>query len=211
MKYLYITLLFIPLFVNAQQSENDFENQTFKLGIVPQYGIVNGTRLDLDFRLKNPKSWIVFAPQIYIHDQGTLQWDYDRMFGIGLEVQHKIFLVTQMDKRSAYIAYGPVFNYYSIKDNALTPVEFVEDEATYIGITDRVETTSLYKLGANLIIGIQYIVSERFYFDPYIGTGIRFSFDNKTSGLHKMYNEWWGDMGYSGTLIVGGIRFGVIF
>ena len=72
-------------------------------------------------------------------------------------------------------------------------------------------TTHIYKFGGNFIIGAQIVIGQVMYIDPYIGLGIRFSFDDQSKGLHGYYNEWWGDMGYSGTLMVGGVRFGLIF
>ena len=211
MRYILFVILLFPVLTNAQPTEKEIEKRAFKLGVVPQYAIINGARFDLDFRMKKPNHWITVAPQVYIRDQGNLDWDYHSMFGAGIEIQHKIFLTSQAQNRSIYIAYGPVFNFFSVKDNGLTARQFVENGGTYIGLIEDELTTNIYKIGGNLIFGIQYIISERFYIDPYLGTGIRFSFDNRTSGLHGYYNDWWSDMGYSGTLIVGGMRFGVIF
>jgi hypothetical protein len=76
--------------------------------------------------------------------------------------------------------------------------------------------TSIFNLAGfneklNLIFGLYFLIMDNFYLDSDIGNGIRFSFDNQTTGLHDYYNDWWGDMGYSGTLMVGGFRFGVLF
>lgn len=210
MRHLIIFIFFAPLFVFAQ-SETAENQRSFKLGIVPQYAITNGTRIDLDFQLKNPKHWLVVAPQIYINNQSNFDWDYNSLFGAGFEIQHKIFLTNQYSKRSVYVAYGPVFNFFSVEDDGLIAQNFNENGGNYIGLTSDEITTNIYKFGGNLIFGLQFTISERFYVDPYIGTGIRFSFDNKTTGLHNYYNEWWADLGYSGTLMVGGMRFGVIF
>ena len=133
------------------------------------------------------------------------------MAGTGVEIQHKIFLNNNSTPNGAYLAYGPVFNYFSIEDEGLTANEFMDNGGNYIDLKEDEMTTNIFKVGGNIIFGMQFIISEHFYFDSFIGTGIRFSFDDKTSGLHSYYNEWWGDMGYSGTLMVGGFRFGVIF
>ncbi|MBN2635770.1 MAG: hypothetical protein JXR61_05825 [Prolixibacteraceae bacterium] len=211
MKYILLFFLLIPVLSFSQTDESEFVSKGFKLGVVPQYAIINGARFDLDFQLKNQKHWITLAPQAYISNRDNLDWDYESMTGGGIEVQHRIFLTDQWEKRSVYMAYGPVFNFYSVKDNGLTVRNFVENGGQYIGVTEGEMTTNIYKLGGNLIFGLQYIKTERFFLDLYVGTGIRFSFDNRTTGLHSYYNEWWGDMGYSGALMVGGARFGVIF
>lgn len=210
MRNFFIGLLLFPFFSDAQINNSESNENRFKLGIVPQYAITNGTRIDLDFQI-NDKHWLVVSPQMYLSSTDSWDWDYNSMGGAGVELQHKIFLTEETNRRSVYIAYGPTFNYFSVKDNGLVVQEFIENGGNYIGLVEDEMTTSIFKIGANLIFGIQFIISDRFYFDPYVGTGIRFSFDNHTSGLHNYYNEWWADMGYSGTLMVGGVRLGVIF
>lgn len=109
-----------------------------------------------------------------------------------------------------YFSYGPVFNYFSVKDDGLTAQNYEDEGGNYIQLTESEMTTNIYKIGGNVIFGLQCLI-DNFYIDFYAGTGMRFSYDNKTSGLHSYYNDWWGDMGYSGTLMVGGFRFGVMF
>ncbi len=212
MKYLLFVLLLLPQLVFSQVTIDQPEEQkTFSLGIVPQYAIVNGFRIDLDFRLNERNQWLVVAPQMYINNKANLDWDYNSMIGAGVELQHRIYLKKEMSSRNVYFGYGPVFNYFSVQDDGLTTRQFVEDGGTYIGLEEGEMTTNIYKIGGNLIFGIQCLIADNFYFDSFIGTGMRFSFDDKTTGLHEYYNEWWGDMGYSGTLMVGGFRFGVLF
>ncbi len=186
------------------------EAKSFSLGIVPQYTAINGMRFDLDFSLKNkPNHCIVVAPQLYISTRGNWDWDYKSMAGAGLELQYKIFLNEKPGNEAVYFAYGPVFNYFSVTDEGLTVKEFIDNGGNYIGLVEQEMTTNIFKLGGNFLIGVKFTLGESLYIDPYIGLGIRFSFDDKTTGLHGYYNEWWGDMGYSGTLLVGGIRLGV--
>ena len=212
MKNILFILLFLPWILLSQPiSEKAMEQKSFGLGIVPQYAISNGFRVDLDFKLNDKNHWLVVAPQLYISSRTNLDWDYNSMVGTGVELQHKIYLKKEQAQRNVYFAYGPVFNYFSVKDDGLTAREFVENGGNYIGLVEDEMTTAIYKIGGNLIFGIQFIILENFYLDSYIGTGMRFSFDNQTTGLHNYYNEWWGDMGYSGTLMVGGFRFGVLF
>ena len=210
MKKIIIILLILPCFVFGQEN-NTIQKPSFKLGIVPQYAISNGTRIDLDFQLNNPKHWLVFAPQLYISNRDNLGWNYNSMFGAGIEVQHKIFLNEKKSNRGVYVAYGPVFNYFNVKDDGFVASNFIDNGGNYIDLQEDEIATGIFKFGANLIFGIEFTISERFYFDPYIGTGIRLSVDNRTTGLHGYYNDWWGDLGYSGTLMVGGARFGVNF
>ena len=151
------------------------------------------------------------APQFYVSKRPNLDWDYKNMSGAGIEIQHKIFLGDQQSRRATYFAYGPVFNYFSVTDNGLVSRSFVDNGGNFIDLVEKDFNTRIFKLGGNIIMGLQYLVGDYMYIDPYVGVGIRFSYDNQSEGLHDGYNEWWGDMGYSGTLMVGGIRIGILF
>jgi len=208
-KYILIFLLLAPSLLFAQDEAPEKKIKTFGIGIVPQYAISSGTRVDLDFRLKKKGQWLVVAPQFYLNTGNSNIWEFDEMAGAGIELQHKIFLKDKPEPSGIYFAYGPVFQYFSVKDEGLSAYTFEENGTEYIGLGQEMQTTNIFKTGGNLIFGMQTIFSDYFYLDAYIGTGIRFSFDDRTSGLHGYYNEWWGDIGYSGTLLVLGFRFGV--
>lgn len=205
-------MIFVPVMLSAQSSDNKENNRnSFGLGIVPQYAAVNGMRMDFDIRLNDSNHWLVLAPQMYLVNENANRYrEYNSMTGAGIELQHKIFLNKNEKVVNTYFSYGPVFNYFSIKDNGLLPNDFSENGANYIGITEGEMTTRIFKTGGNVIFGIQFLL-DNLYLDIYAGTGIRFSYDDKTSGLHKYYNDWWGEMGYSGTLMTGGIKLGVMF
>jgi hypothetical protein len=209
-----VSILFFcfPLLLAAQNLPDEApEPATFGIGVVPQYAISNGMRIDLDFRLNDKNQWLVVAPIVFISNESNLDWDYNSMVGAGIEIQHKVFLNRQFKSVNPYFSYGPVFNYFSVKDDGLTAREFAENGGNYIGLAEDEITTRIFKMGGNLIFGLHYFVMDNLYVDAFVGTGIRFSFDDQTTGLHGYYNEWWGDMGYSGTLMVGGFRFGVMF
>jgi len=212
MKKFLLLLLMVPFSVLGQTEKNPLAESNFSFGIVPQYTFTKGLRADLDFRLNNKNNWLVVAPQLYVSNEDTYSSDYNSMWGAGIELQHKIFMKKDLDKRGIYFAYGPTFHLFSVKDEGLTAQAYEEDGGNYIGLEEGGEmTTHIYKFGGNFIIGAQIVIGKVMYIDPYIGIGMRFSFDDQSSGLHGYYNEWWSDMGYSGTLMVGGVRFGLIF
>lgn len=202
-------LLSLPLFLSGQ-TEPAAREKTFGIGLVPQYAITNGTRIDFDIKLPGRNQWLVVAPQLYVVTENSNMWDFNEMSGFGLELQHRFFLNDDQKAGGPYLAYGPVFQYFSVKDEGLASYGFQEDNVEYIGLNQQMIQTRILKMGGNLIFGYQLVASRSFYFDFYLGTGIRLSFDNKKSGLHNYYNEWWGDMGYSGTLLVGGFRLGLL-
>jgi hypothetical protein len=203
-------LILIPSCIYGQETAVAKE-KTFGIGIVPQYAISNGTRIDLDFRLPFKKQWLVVAPQFYIVSKNSNLWDFNEMAGVGIDLQHRIYLGEKNEPKGFYFAYGPVLQYFSVKDRGLAAYNFKEGDVTYIGLNEEMIHTNIYKMGGNLIVGYQPVLNNSLYLDFYLGTGVRFSFDNRKSGLHSYYNEWWGDLGYSGTLMVGGFRFGIFF
>jgi hypothetical protein len=202
-------IILIPANLFGQETVNEEKIKTFGIGIVPQYAITSGARIDLDFKLKKKGQWFVVAPQVYLNTGNSNTWDFEELIGAGIELQHKLFFKESPIPKGAYVAYGPVFQYFSVKDKGLAAYDFEENGAQYIGLDDELRKTNIFKLGGNLIFGMQTVINDFFYIDAFIGTGLRLSFDNRTSGLHGYYNEWWGDLGYSGTLIVGGLRFGI--
>ena len=210
MKNILLILLFIPISSFSQNNDNDAKTNGISIGIVPQYAISNGIRFDLDFDLIKQSQSLVLAPQFYISTQDGAIWNYNSMIGAGLELQHRIYLQKKEKREGAYFAYGPVFNFFSVKDDGLMVRRFVNNGGTYFGLVEEEMTTSIYKFGGNFILGIQGFTKGNLYIDPFIGMGIRFSFDDKLSGFHSYYNNWWGDMGYSGILMVGGLRIGVV-
>lgn len=203
-------LLFIALpFCLTGQEYNMPESRHFSIGAVPQYAIVNGIRMDFDFRLSKKGQWLVAGPQVYLNSGSSNIWNYEKMSGVGIDLQHRLYLKGQSFPHGAYFAYGPVFQHFAVRDKGLTTYDFQENNANYIGLTEASRLTRITKLGGNLIFGYQLVIDGYLYFDFYLGTGIRFSYDDRKSGLHAYYNDWWGDLGYSGTLMVVGVRFGI--
>lgn len=211
MRKLLLLFFLLPFSVFSQNENSEPSETKFSVGVVPQYAIISGLRADFDFKLNSKNHWLVVAPQLYLSNSDNFNNEYNSMFGIGVEIQHKIFMKKELNKKGIYFAYGPTFNYYSVKDDGLTTKAFVEDGGSYIGLEDGEITTNIVKFGGNFIVGAQFVIADFMYIDPYVGMGMRFSYDNQTSGLHDYYNDWWADMGYSGTLMVGGVRIGIIF
>lgn len=211
MKNILLLLVFLPASLFSQEIEHKKDYHQLSIGIVPQYAISNGIRFDIDLQLSKSNQSLVIAPQIYISTRDGALWNYNSMIGSGLEIQHRIYLKSNNSAEGAYFGYGPVFNFFAVKDDGLTVRRFVNNGGNYLGLIEEEMTTRIYKFGGNFIIGIKGITPGNLYLDPFIGMGIRFSFDDKLSGFHNYYNDWWGDMGYSGILMVGGLRLGIVF
>ncbi len=208
-KYIIYFLLFLPFYMVAQDTEIPEPVKKISVGMVPQYAITNGIRIDVDLRLNESRHWLVFAPQLYLRMSESTNYDYNSLVGFGFEFQHKMFLHDKPKPKGPYFAYGPVFNYFNVEDDGYNISPFSEYGNSYFELAEGPVHTNIFKVGGNIIFGMQTVISDFFYIDTYIGTGFRLSFDNRTSGLHKGYNDWMGDLGYSGTLLVGGVRIGI--
>lgn len=200
----------LPVLGFSQQELTPAADKKVAIGFHPWYGIINGVRLDFDFRLPAKNQWLIVAPQFYMVTDNSSMWDINKMTGTGLDLQHRFYFSQTNEARGPWVAYGAVIQYRSVTDEGFVPATFREYGADYIRLENRDIRTSVWKTGGNLLAGYQLMAFSRFYFDFFLGTGIRFSFDNRHSGLHSQYNEWWGDMGYSGTLMTGGFRFGIL-
>jgi hypothetical protein len=62
----------------------------------------------------------------------------------------------------------------------------------------------------NFIVGKQITRHKPFIVDYYLGVGFRYSMD-KNLELMEMYNQSWFDNGYSGSLLVAGLKLGFNF
>jgi hypothetical protein len=206
-----IILFFFFLALGLSGQEMAMKEKTFGISMVPQYAFSNGTRIDFDVRLSEKGHWLVVGPQLYISNGTSGIWNYDRLTGTGIDLQHRIFLRHKPEPTGTYLAYGPVIQFFSVRDQGLEAYGFKEGDDNYIGLNEKMIRTNIFKLGGNLIFGYQTVLSETLYLDFFLGTGIRFSYDNRKSGLHSYYNKSWVDLGYSGTLMVGGFRFGLMF
>lgn len=205
-------LLILPTLLFAQDEPAE-KSKSFNIGIVPQYAFINGTRLDFDFRLNNKGHWLVVAPQFYINNDGSLNWnwDYNRMSGTGIDLQHRFYFKNHSSPLGPYIAYGPVFQYFSIKEDALAPHHYTENGSAYFELKEQEITTNMFKFGGNLNMGIQMIALDQIYVDCYVGTGFRLSYNNRDKGLSKRFDSWWSSMGYSGSILNLGVRLGLTF
>jgi hypothetical protein len=184
------------------------------IGFVPQYSFIHGLRTDFDFRLKkNEASWLVVAPQFYLSSKDPNLYDNDSLWGVGIELQHRYYLnnVKTLPK-GTYLGYGPMFQYFSISTDRLYSEKIIENGIEYYTVKRGVVNTGIYKFGMTLTAGYQALVLDVLYFDFYVGTGLRLSFDNRLpSGLTREYNNWWGNYGYSGTLLTFGMRVGMAY
>lgn len=213
MKIIPILLLSIlTSIVTFAQEELSFKREKI-LSIVPQYVFQDGFRVDYEFTLQdNRKSWLQFSPELFISTDGNnmTSTDYNSMRGIGLEVHHKYFMKEPNERYGFYFAYGGGLQVFGIKNDQYVEYSYSEYGTNYISYRTEEVNTTINRVLLNFVIGKQIVRSKPFILDYYLGVGFRYSMD-KNLELMKSYNQTWFDNGYSGSLLVAGLKLGFNF
>ena len=170
------------------------------VSLVPQYIFVNGIRIDIDRQLVR-NQWITVSPRFYVvGENGSSFFDFDDSFsemnGFGLGVQHKIFLNRKTLPLGSYLSYGLNFSHYYLEYQASQNI---------------IEKHKIDKSGFDVILGLQKEMSDYLIFDFYTGLGFRYSTHTSEGGNTYSYNDNFLSYGYSGNLLLLGVRVGVWF
>lgn len=200
MKGIFIsTILYFLIIVTASAQEIIYKNS---LSFVPATLINSGLRLDYEraFGVDNLNSWVL-APQIYYKDM-QLSDGYDfrgisagRLRGAGLQFDYK--RVLSIDQYDAQFYYQSGISWQFAK--------LFNDEG------ELKESIALNKLGAQFIVGYRISANQRLLFDMFTGLGFRYTFDKADNNTINTFGDYSWNFGYSGPLIVLGIKMGVVF
>lgn len=209
---LIIIVGYSQLVLGQEESVADpFDGFKQAVSIIPQYAAISGIRIDYERKLKNGSKWVLFAPQLYLDNNGYQ--NYDKVKGIGLNVFYKKYLhfserknKNGLSRTTVYFSTGPTYQYYSLSTIEQMPTEFIEDGITYLGFSEQEEKTPINKIGANADFGLQFAFSS-FILDLYGGVGIRYAID-QNGDMVDFFNDSWVDYGYSGFILDGGVRLG---
>lgn len=204
--YLIINILIIGN-INAQIDTS----RTLFLSIVPQYLIIDGIRVDFDMKLKKyERSWLQVCPQIYYSTENHFEsvTDHKDLFGLGADINHRIYAKSNFRYASFYLAYGPVLKYYTCISDYYRETTVIENETEYIKYNKEDNRYHIFQTGFNVLLGLQIFTRKYLALDFYGGVGMRHSFLNSKRIVDE-FNKGILDYGYKGTLIVGGVRFGM--
>lgn len=209
-----LALLFAIHTISYSQSDqliDEFEGFNNAISIVPQYAAISGIRIDYERKINSGKQWLLFAPQVYLDNNGYN--GFDQITGFGMNAGYKMFLSHSAKKNSnglsrtsLYFSVGPTFQHFNLIKTEELPYESVEQGITYIRFNSGEVSTGINKLGASALFGMQFTF-ELFILDLYTGVGIRYAMD-ENGKMMKNYNDYWIDFGYSGIIIDSGIRLG---
>jgi len=210
---------------NAQVETVSPEEKDYKniLSIVPQYAFYHGIRFDYERKLGNKDLWLVFAPQYYSDYRGYNSWnsgpylDYYELNGTGLNTyiraiafkSQKLNRASDMPRQILYFAGGPSFQYFTLKGYEEVPTPVIIDGLTYYQFKLEEVKKPIYRVGLSANAGVQFIF-DRFVLDMYLGLAFKYAMDDNGQRIDAPYAEWI-DPYYSGVLLDGGLKLGVVF
>lgn len=189
--------------------------------INPQYLLINGIRFDIEFRKPESNKWWVISPYYYSDGSSnsilSSNWnpdlelnEYENMYGAGLGVARKMFLKSSPTANGVYAMVRFTYNYFNIKGDNLAYVQTTDsDGLQYYQIQDLEYTININSYQGSVILGKQFNPFSKFYFDLYMGLGLKYSTHESPEKVATTFNRGMIDYGYSGTQFIGGFRFGV--
>lgn len=169
------------------------------LAFHPFHLINNGIRIDYDHKLTS-KHWIQVSPQFYAAER-TDDSDfrnYNELLGVGFSIFHRIYLSNQTEF-GTYFSYGFTYSNFNLK--------YDEDNS---GLVNTAET-NINKFGGDIVIGYQSVAFEKLVIDLYAGLGSRYSSRTYIGTMQRKFNKLMYDYGYTGNVLVAGIRIGFAF
>lgn len=220
-KYL---LIFIFLFGFNQYSHAQKDiKENLIVFFSPQYMITNAMRFDIDIRQGETNKWWVVSPYFYFDNSSTSilnpdeefenSYDphtYEEMWGLGLELRRKMFLLNRNFDKGFYLSFGANYKYFDITgDNVIYIEEEGDDGLIYTRMADISYSININSYSGFATVGHQFKPSSKFFIDLYVGFGLKYSFHNSPQNVSVEYNRDFTDYGYTGTQFLGGFRLGV--
>lgn len=195
--FLTVSLIFIQS-IKAQDEETSFNEV---ISFHPFHLVNNGIRIDYDRKIAR-NHWIQIGPQFYAAEktEDSDAREYNELLGVGISVYHRIYLGNKAPSLGTYFSYGATISHFNLK--------YDESTSSRTGVTSE---TNINKFGGDIVIGYQAQAFERLIIDVYAGLGGRYADRKFTGPTQKKYNEFLYDYGYTGNVILGGIRIGFSF
>lgn len=217
-------LIIIPLLIilsnsiQAQDLRNFASNTTIEswnkeFTIEPTYSFIHGLKLNFDFPLKSKRQYLITQPIIFFNNNNNDLFEsrnYESMQGFGLQLGHRIYLQPKNFLKSIYFQYNTLAHRYKTNHDELAPVESLQDGIYYTNFEQSKFSKKFTKTGFDVLFGKQYFMDDLFVFDIYTGVGFRYTIDTKFKQFHD-FSNYWTSIGYSGIVLIGGIRLGIVF
>jgi hypothetical protein len=199
LKNLLISSVFLFLTFSAK-AQNDSLAFDEVLSFHPFHFVNNGIRIDYDRHL-GKGHWLQIGPQFYVAERSVDQYDDLREFkdllGVGVSIYHRIYVGKEKPLKGTYFSYGFTYNHFNLKyDNTTTKEE---------------EETEINKFGGDIVIGYQTMFMDKLVVDFYAGLGGRYADLRYRGDTHKKFNDFIYDYGFTGNVIIMGVRIGFGF
>ena len=179
-----------------------FSESRHMISFVPQYLLNNGLRVDYDIRISG-QHWLQFSPMVFYRENKTVNneryYDLNRLSGAGIHAYHRFYPQKGFGHSNFYFSYGIAYqNYHILYDTT-------EER-------DRVERYSrINKYGADVIIGAYTHLQNNFILDFYAGLGLRHATLSSNAENPEEYKGMYFEYGYSGNIMLLGVRIGLPF
>jgi hypothetical protein len=184
----------LPALLRAQEAQLT-EKPSVMISLVPQYAFQSGFRIDVDFPLNN-HHWLQLAPVFYAGNNVEMSiTTADKLAGIGLHAYQRFYPDQLRDHSQPYLAWGPTYQFYAL-DYKVRKGNLIINKHNNIN-----------RLGVDLTGGF-VMHSSTFFFDFYAGAGIRQAFLSGDEETGEKFNDTFLDFGYSGVILVAGVRIG---
>ncbi len=206
------------LATKAQTEEPNKRDYKFAIGLMPQYSIYGGMRVDFDIKLK-PQHYLTIGPQAYYAKNTDVFYTENTDFsGFGVNINYRYFPSKLVQPTGFYLGAGLVLqSTKATYTNSSYFISYTEDglpKQMYANSFNdpnypQTQSKRFFKGGYDLLVGYQRVYENTIFLDAYAGWGFRLS----DYDAQKNSSEYWGetifDPGYSGFLPLIGFRFGI--
>lgn len=195
-KFTLIVLFMITLSVSQTQAQQKDYNSILKFSAANF--VVNNFQLGLERKVAENQSIYLIAGYTYDKDN-----NWSTTEGLNLEIQYKYFAFESQGKVAKKRIYFAPYLGYKDFDYEETDFDYSNPEANTTNEFD------IKAINAGIIIGITYILKERFVFDLYVGGGIRKTNDYDPDNLTYITGIL--EVGYEGIAPRVGLDVGITF
>ncbi len=221
MKKIVVILILSMFFLttNAQYVKRDTSIYIpkIKFSFTPQYILFEGLRFDIEKELRK-NAWLDISTEIFLGRNTTdNQYEkerddyYSNLYGAGLGLNYKHF-ISSTTYGNSYFSVGPSYNFFYMNyEEYIWQTQIVNGiEELHWELVDISE--QIHRLSGTFLLGIETEMYERIYFDMYAGVGLRYSYPIINNNIIEYkYDDYMWSYGYSGTLALVGIRFGILY
>ncbi len=152
-------------------------------------------------------------------NSGTGESETNDLTGFGLELIHKIYTSPSGRTSRWYFMHGPRFNHLQDVGQGIAWVQSTDSDGNQILTSQDVErTTKINQFAYSFAMGNRLVVGNTFVCDFFMGILIQQAKINQVpldgeetinGGYDYPHDETWFDPGYSGNMLLAGIRIGL--